>query len=71
MMANLINLRGRMFGVLKVLKQAPSDAKGNARWLCLCVCGAEKIVYGHHLRSGHTKSCGCCGRDHVIEAADG
>ena len=28
-------------------------------WKCRCDCGNEKIVYGGHLETGHTKSCGC------------
>lgn len=32
---------------------------GNSEWLCECDCGNTKIVYGGHLESGHTKSCGC------------
>lgn len=28
-------------------------------YLCLCDCGKEKIVQIGHLRTGHTKSCGC------------
>lgn len=32
---------------------------GQSKWLCKCDCGNEKIVYGGHLESGHTKSCGC------------
>lgn len=27
--------------------------------LCVCVCGVEKLFLIDHLRSGHTKSCGC------------
>ena len=30
-----------------------------AYWKCRCECGNEIIVAGNHLRSGHTKSCGC------------
>lgn len=30
-----------------------------ALWRCKCECGNEVIVAGSHLRSGHTKSCGC------------
>ena len=30
-----------------------------AYWKCRCKCGNEIIVAGNHLRSGHTKSCGC------------
>ena len=32
---------------------------GKSKWLCKCDCGNEKIIYGGHLESGHTKSCGC------------
>ena len=32
---------------------------GKSMWKCQCDCGKEKIVYGGHLESGHTKSCGC------------
>lgn len=32
---------------------------GKSMWRCKCDCGNEKIVYGGHLESGHTKSCGC------------
>lgn len=28
-------------------------------WKCKCECGNETIVSGEHLKSGHTKSCGC------------
>ena len=28
-------------------------------WKCKCECGNEISVAGNHLRSGHTKSCGC------------
>lgn len=32
---------------------------GKSMWRCKCDCGNEKVVYGGHLESGHTKSCGC------------
>jgi hypothetical protein len=28
-------------------------------WNCDCECGGKAIVYGGHLKSGHTQSCGC------------
>jgi len=31
----------------------------NAHWISLCECGKEIVVAGCHLKSGHTKSCGC------------
>lgn len=31
--------------------------------ICNCECGNQKIVSINHLRSGHTKSCGCIARE--------
>lgn len=53
-----IDLTGQRFGKLIALERAPSNHE-NARWKCLCDCGAETIVSSTHLRSGHTQSCGC------------
>ena len=52
-------LIGEKFGMLTVIEQAPSSAKGLRRWLCRCDCGTEKIVTGSNLRRGTTVSCGC------------
>lgn len=53
-----VNLTGQRYGNLTVL--APAENIGTrTAWLCLCDCGRETIVKTHHLRSGHTKSCGC------------
>lgn len=53
-----IDLTGQRYGQLTVL--APAENIGNrTAWLCRCDCGRETIVKTHHLRSGHTKSCGC------------
>lgn len=53
-----IDLTGQRYGRLTVL--APAENIGNrTAWLCRCDCGRETIVKTHHLRSGHTKSCGC------------
>ena len=53
------NLIGEKFGMLTVIGQAPSTAKGLRRWVCRCDCGTEKIVMGSNLRRGTTVSCGC------------
>lgn len=52
-------LIGEKFGMLTVIGQAPSTAKGQRRWVCRCDCGTEKIVMGSNLRRGTTVSCGC------------
>ena len=54
-----IDLTGRRFGRWTVLSEAPPDRNGNPRWNCVCDCGTKKEVYGHKLRDGVSKSCGC------------
>jgi hypothetical protein len=58
-----MDLKNRIFGRLQVIKKTDSHVTkgGNvlAKWLCLCSCGAEKIVLASSLLQGKTKSCGC------------
>lgn len=56
-MAVLKNLTGQRFGRLLVKQRVSS--KGGSRWLCMCDCGNESIVFNSNLMSGRTKSCGC------------
>ena len=58
-MSNLIDLTGKRYGELVVIKRADNTTKGLATWECLCDCGNTTIVKGSSLRSGITKSCGC------------
>lgn len=53
------SLIGQKFGMLTVIAQAQSTAKGQRRWICKCECGTEKIVMGSNLKRGTTVSCGC------------
>ncbi len=55
----LIDLAEQRFTKLTVVGRAISGNLGQPRWLCLCDCGAIKIIEGRSLRSGNTKSCGC------------
>lgn len=53
---------GDKFGLLTVIKQVPKPDNVKTKgkyYLCKCDCGNEKIVYGHNLKTGNTKSCGC------------
>ena len=53
-----LDLTGQQYGHLTVL--GPSDNIGTrTAWRCQCDCGRETVVKTYHLRSGHTKSCGC------------
>ena len=47
------------FHRLTPLALADCDRFGRSRYLCRCDCGAERIVATHHLKSAHTRSCGC------------
>src|SRR5208283_1176118 len=59
-MRRLIDLKGRRFGRWLVLEREPRHSdKGCAEWLCVCDCGAVKVVKSDHLRLEDSKSCGC------------
>ncbi len=54
------DLIGKKFGRLHVISQVEKRNKNRAvYWECKCDCGNTKIVTGNHLKTGHTKSCGC------------
>lgn len=53
-----LDLTGQRYGKLTVLAPA-ENIGGRTAWLCRCDCGRETVVKTRHMRSGHTKSCGC------------
>jgi hypothetical protein len=59
--ARLENLVGRRFHSLTVVAmgEPTGDGSRDRYWYCRCDCGGELTVRGGHLRSEHTKSCGC------------
>lgn len=58
-MANIVDLSGRQFGRILVLRYSYSNRFGASYWQCVCDCGTEKAVRGSSLTSGVIKSCGC------------
>lgn len=64
-MGKLINIAGKVFGRLTVLRR--SKKAGGVNWECLCSCGNTVIVGSQNLRNGHAKSCGCLKKDLFIE----
>lgn len=58
-MSNFVNRTGLQYGFLKVVKFHSLNKRKQANWLCRCICGNKKIVFGGNLNSGHTISCGC------------
>ena len=60
LMGKIINLTGKRFGKLYVIKRGEArGVSGNVHWLCECDCGRTKNVSSRSLRKGSTKSCGC------------
>jgi len=57
-MSQFVDLSGRKFNKLTVVKRAP-NRKCRPMWLCRCECGKEKEISGSALKNGTTKSCGC------------
>lgn len=64
----LIDLTGKRYGRLVVLKQAEPN-KGRIAWLCQCDCGNQKIVITTALRRGLAKSCGCLRKETSAQKA--
>lgn len=58
-MGRFVDLTGRKFGKLTVIKIAGRDKYHKILYLCLCECGQEKITLGRHLLNGSCQSCGC------------
>lgn len=60
---NLIDISGKKFGKLTVIKKMYSKKTTNNStkiyWLCQCDCGQSKIIEGNALKQGNTTSCGC------------
>lgn len=54
-----LDLSGKRFGRLVAFRISHRSDYNHIFWLCSCDCGKEKSVDVIHLRSGHTKSCGC------------
>ena len=57
-MGKFINLEGRTFGMLTVLKRA-ENRNNRVFWTCKCECGNVKDIRASSLLSGATHSCGC------------
>lgn len=57
---------GDKFNKLTIIDESPRRAaNGGKYWVCQCECGNIKEIRGDHLKSGHTKSCGCKNQDKI------
>ena len=55
----IIDLTGKSFGRLTVLRFAGHATSRHTLWLCRCSCGTEKIRRSDCMRRGESLSCGC------------
>jgi hypothetical protein len=58
-MPTKLDLIGRRFNRLVVLRKAESQQGHGVYWECRCDCGGLKRVRTGHLRKGAVQSCGC------------
>ena len=62
---------GDTFGRWTVKRQCPTINKktGLPRrgWICVCICGNEKLVYEGNLHSGVSQSCGCSRSEETVK----
>ncbi len=56
-MSKRIDLRGYVYGCLRVERMWRRSGKTYCR--CECICGQKMTVWQGNLRNGHTTSCGC------------
>lgn len=58
-MTKQIDLTGKRFGRLVVLRKSEKRRRGMSVWVCICDCGNIAEATGLDLRDGSTKSCKC------------
>ena len=52
-----IEMIGKKFGKLTVIKEAGKSKAGEIMYICRCECGTEKVINGCNLRRGYITSC--------------
>ncbi len=64
-MPKFIDLTGKIFGRLKVIKRVSNSPHNEVRWLCLCECGEKPIIKSGALKRKNkpTRSCGCLNKE--------
>lgn len=62
-MPRFIDITGKRFGRLTILKKAEKKNGKKLFWLCKCDCGLTKEIDGDPIRRGAVVSCGCYSRE--------
>ncbi|WP_051291308.1 hypothetical protein [Fictibacillus gelatini] len=58
-----IDISGRRYNRLTVIKIHSRHPERGVRWLCRCDCGNETTAWGWEIKKGKKKSCGCYGKE--------
>lgn len=58
-MGTFIDITGKKFGKLTVLKRSDKTFGAHILWDCVCECGGLKTTRAGDLKNGKTLSCGC------------
>lgn len=66
-MKKAIDMTGKKFNRLTVIKRVYREGCKKVLWLCKCDCGELDIVEGYALRNDKVKSCGCL-REEAVKA---
>lgn len=62
-----VDLVGKRFGRLVVIRRAGCDKKGNYSWDCVCDCGGTRTSRMSILQRGDANSCGCLARENAAK----
>lgn len=62
-----LDLTGKKFGKLTIIKYEGKNKEGRPLCLCECDCGNYKIIIEKNIKNGNTKSCGCLGKENAIK----
>lgn len=66
-MSKFIDLTGKRFAKLTVIKYDGVTSNNQSMWICKCDCGnTSKVMYGN-LKNGSTKSCGCLRKEKKVK----
>lgn len=63
-MSRIIDLTGKRFGKLTVVKRVESATNGSSQWLCRCDCGNEIVLPYYTLKRRTRDNCGCIEKPH-------
>lgn len=59
-MARRLDLAGKIFNHLRILRPRGKNESGGYLWVCECLlCGKRKTLNGSLVKAGRIKSCGC------------